>query len=90
MLMMMIRSASICDIRPVANSSGEFYATVRKSGKVPEVPLREPRPDRQYFMIMIMMMIMMMIMTGNTTPRTGGAPTSPPQVSRELRYLTTN
>ena len=88
MLMMMIRSASICDIRPVANSSGEFYATVRKSGKVPEVPLREPRPDRQYFMIMIMMMIM--IMTGSTTPRTGGAPTSPPQVPSELRYLTTN
>ena len=87
MLMMMIRSASICDIRPVANSSGEFYATVRKSGKVPEVPLREPRPDRQYFMII--MMIMMMIMTGSTTPRTGGAPTSPPQVS-ELSYLTTN
>ena len=46
------RSASICDIRPVANSSGEFYATVRKSGKVPapEVPMRESRGgERSYY-----------------------------------------
>jgi len=47
------RSASICDIRPVANSSGEFYATVRKSGKVPvpEVPMRESRGggERNYY-----------------------------------------
>ena len=42
------RSASICDIRPVANSSGEFYATVRKSGKIPDVPLREKK-DRSYY-----------------------------------------
>ena len=43
------RSASICDIRPVANSSGEFYATVRKSAKVPDVPMRERKPDRNYY-----------------------------------------
>ena len=45
------RSASICDIRPVANSSGEFYATVRKSGKVqaPEVQMREQRPERSHY-----------------------------------------
>ena len=44
------RSASICDIRPVANSSGEFYATVRRSGKVPDtVVMREKRPERSYY-----------------------------------------
>ena len=43
------RSNSICDIRPLANGSNEFYATVRKSGKVPEVKLREKKPERNYY-----------------------------------------
>ena len=43
------RSASICDIRPLANGSNEFYATVRKSGKVPEVKMREKKPERNYY-----------------------------------------
>ena len=42
------RSNSICDIRPLANGSNEFYATVRKSGKVPEVKMRE-KPERNYY-----------------------------------------
>lgn len=43
------RSNSICDIRPLDNGSNEFYATVRKSGKVPEVKLREKKPERSYY-----------------------------------------
>ena len=43
------RSASICDIRPLANGSNEFYATVRKSGKVAEVKMREKKPERSYY-----------------------------------------
>jgi len=35
------RSASICDIRPVDNSSGVYYATVRKSAKLPQVVMRD-------------------------------------------------
>lgn len=35
----------------MANTSGEFYATVRKSGKVPqqEVTMREKRPEKNYY-----------------------------------------
>jgi len=43
------RSNSICDIRPLANGSNEFYATVRKSGKVPEVKLREKPVERNNY-----------------------------------------
>ena len=43
------RSASICDIRPLANGTNEFYATVRKSGKVPEVKMREKKPERSFY-----------------------------------------
>jgi len=39
------RSASICDIRPTHQNSTDFYATVRKSGKVPDVKMREKRQD---------------------------------------------
>merc|ERR1712106_933612 len=43
------RSASICDIRQVDSSSNVFYATVRKSGKVPEVEMREKKPDKNHY-----------------------------------------
>jgi len=39
------RSASICDIRPVDSSSKDFYATVIKSGKVPDVKMREKKQE---------------------------------------------
>jgi len=43
------RSASICDIRPVDNSSGVYYATVLKSGKVPpEVVMRDKKDKGDY------------------------------------------
>jgi len=43
------RSSSICDIRPVDNSSGVYYATVRKSGKVsPAVVLRDKKENNYY------------------------------------------
>jgi len=42
------RSASICDIRPVDNSSNVYYATVRKSGKIADVKVRD-RQDRNYY-----------------------------------------
>ncbi|XP_023328470.1 uncharacterized protein LOC111701421 [Eurytemora carolleeae] len=38
------RSASICDIRPLTETSNVYYATVRKTGKVP-VPRRKKKDD---------------------------------------------
>jgi len=40
------RSASICDIRPVDNSSGVYYATVRKSGKTPPQVVMRDKTER--------------------------------------------
>merc|ERR1711874_205555 len=42
------RSASVCDIRPVTSNSNVYYATVRKTGKIPEVKLRE-RSEKNYY-----------------------------------------
>jgi len=43
------RSASICDIRPVSRYSNVYYATVRQTGQIPEVKMREKSDNKRYY-----------------------------------------
>merc|ERR1712083_1278060 len=42
------RSASICDIRPISRYGNVYYATVRQTGQVPEVKMREKSDKKNY------------------------------------------